>query len=117
MWMWVLGSVVVISTLMMIFTNLWTQRFDMVRALRKASAIHDAPQVYQMMPIGRVLWLHVDIPQMTLQADIADKLGVDSTEIRAHIQKLKRWEALGFIPREEYPKHLLRYYWHTEGEL
>lgn len=117
LWMWVIGSAIVISALMLVFTNLWTQKFDMVRALRKASAIHDAPQVYQMMPWERVVWLHVVIPQMLLQAEIADKLGVDSASLRTQIQKLKRWESLGFIPREEYPKHLLRYYWHTEGEL
>lgn len=92
---------------------------DMVRAMRKAGAIHDPPQVYQLVPLQRVLILNVEIPQMEALHNIVLNVGVEeeAARLRNHIEKLKRWESLGFVPREEYPSHLLRYYWHTEGEL
>ncbi len=118
-WAWVIGSVVVISAVVLVLAHLWTQTFDMVRAQRKASAIHDAPQVYQLVPWERAVWINVIIPQMQAQAAICHAVGAQySAEILTEqAAKLKKWETLGFIPREDYPPHLLKYYWHEEREL
>lgn len=118
-WAWILGSTVVLSIGIVLFAHVWTGSLDMVRAMRKASAIHDPPQVYQLVPMQRVQWLNVDIPQLEALAAWHRYDGVDEVadSLEKQIEKLKRWESLGFIPREEYPPHLLHYYWHTEGEL
>ena len=118
-WMWVLGTLIVVSSGIFIFSHIWTQKMDMVRALRKASAMHDAPQVYQIVPLERVIWIHVIIPQMEAQAAVCRAVGAvtEAEKMEQKVKQAKRWESLGFIPREEYPEHLLHYYWQTEGAL
>lgn len=118
-WAWVLGSTVVVSSGILAFAHVWTQKMDMVRALRRASAIHDAPQVYQLVPFERVVWLNIVFPQMEAQAAMCAAIGAkgEEQELREAVKRLKRWESLGFVPRAEYPPHLLRYYWQEEKEL
>lgn len=117
LWFWVAGTALLIVAGILLFAHIWTNKLDMVRASRRASAIHDPCQVYQIHPYERVIWLTVTIPQLVLQAQIAAKLGLDTSEISAAIGKMRRWEELGFIPRDEYPPHLLHYYWHEGAPL
>ena len=117
LWAWVAGTGVAVAVAILLFAHIWTNKLDMVRASRRASAIHDPCQVYQIHPYERAIWLNVTIPQLVLQAQIAAKLGLDTSEISAVIGKMRRWEALGYIPRDEYPEHLLQYYWHEGAPL
>lgn len=118
-WAWVLGTMLVVGLGIVWFANFWTHKMDMVRNLRRASAIHDPPQVYQLVPWERVVWLNIIIPQIEAQACALTSLGRDdkASELLKQVEKLKRWESLGFVPREDYPKHLLHYYWHEEAAL
>lgn len=117
LWIWVAGCALLTVLGIVIFAHVWTNKFDMVRAARRASAIHDPCQVYQMHPYERAIWLNVTIPQLVLQAQVAAKLGLDTSHISTVIGKMRKWEALGYIPREDYPEHLLHYYWHEEAPL
>lgn len=116
---WVLGSAIVITAIVLLFAHLWTQTFDMVRAMRRANAVHDPCQVYQIHPYERAIWLNVTIPQLEAQAAICANVGasVHASELLIVVAKMRRWETLGFIPRADYPKHLLHYYWHEEAPL
>lgn len=119
LWAWVVGCVVLVALGIVGFAHLWTNQFDMVRAARRASAIHDPCQVYQMHPYERAIWLNVTIPQMEAQAAICEHVGATkhAEELLTVAGRMKKWEALGYIPREDYPAHLLHYYWHEEAPL
>ena len=117
LWAWIVGTFLVASVAILIFANLWTHQLDMVREMRRASAVHDPPQVYQMVPMQRVMLQEVDLPQMLAQAQILESLGQNekAMDLRRRIERVARWESLGFIPREEFPENLLPYYLHEEG--
>lgn len=119
LWAWVVGCVVLVAVGIVSFAHLWTNQFDMVRAARRASAIHDPCQVYQMHPYERAIWINVTIPQLRAQMGICEAVGApfSAAILKDTIEKMKKWEALGYIPREDYPAHLLHYYWHEEAPL
>lgn len=117
LWLWITGIALLIVAGILLFAHLWTNKLDMVRASRRASAIHDPCQVYQIHPYERAMWLNVTIPRLRVDAQVAEKLGVDAKPILEVIGKLERWEKLGYIPRAEYPGHLLPYYWHEGAPL
>lgn len=114
LWAWVAGCSLVLLVGILVFAHLWTHSFDMVRAMRRAYTVHDPCQVYQLWPYERTMWLNVLIPNLEAQSAIALNVGATKHAeiLLEQVGKLRRWEALGFIPREEYPEHLLGYYLH-----
>lgn len=117
LWAWIGAIAVIIVVGILVFAHLWTNKLDMVRAARRASAIHDPCQVYQIHPYERAIWLNITIPRLMMEVEVARKLGIDPGHLLAVIDKMQRWEKLGFIPRNEYPEHLLPYYWHEGAPL
>ncbi len=119
MWMWILGCALLTVAGIISFAHIWTNKLDMVRAARRASAIHDPCQVYQMHPWERVIWLNVTIPQVEAQSKMMLHFGEEAhaMALLEVVVKMRKWERLGYIPREDYPAHLLHYYWHEEAPL
>ena len=118
-WLWVVGSALVVTLVIFWFAHVWTNSMDMVRALRRASAIHDPCQVYQLAPWERAVWINVLIPQLECQIAVANAVGArdSAANLQRQVEKMRRWESLGYIPRDEYPRHLLKYYWQTDEPL
>lgn len=116
-WAWALGIGMLLLAAVVVFAHLWAHSWDMFRGLRRAQTVHDPTQVYQLVPLHRIAWLHATIPHMESQLAIHDALGIPSQWLRDEIERLRRWERLGYIPRGEFPPHLQKYYWHNEAEL
>lgn len=93
-----------------LFANLWTVGLKMIHASRTAAVLHDPMQVYQFTPWERVVWRYAMIPQMRHQAALGRQLDTPDPDLEARIEQLEKWEALGYIPKEDYPADLQHLY-------
>lgn len=102
---WIIGMVIILLIASLTVSNLWAGPLRMVAAVRGSQALHDPVQVYQLTPFERFLWVNAMIPQMEHQLSLRpDPL------FEYQINRLKRYAQLGYVPRDEYPQFLLRYY-------
>ncbi len=115
---WAAVSALVVGLLVVVAANLWAGRLDMIRAMRASGAFHDPTQVYQFTPWERIIWRNAMLPQMRHQASLGRSTGAPGTEdLEEQIQRLEAWEALGYIPKAEYPEDLVQYYYGKGGRL
>lgn len=99
--------------------NWWAGPLRMVHAIRSSQATLDPTQVYAMTPWERIVWREAMLPQMRNQALLCRRLGHEDLcqDLLDQVERLAGWERRGYIPREEYPEDLQRYYLGNGGPL
>ena len=96
--------------LVLFLAHIYIRMLEMNRTQKRAELELNPYAVYAFGPFEEVLWRTLHIP--TLEAawiNIPDD-NPKKKEIGELLNKAKKWVDLGYIPREDYPKHLLGFY-------
>jgi len=111
-------------------SHIYTSTMEMYRSEKKAEIILNPYQVYAFQPFWEMWWRDIYIPQMKSQLvtlkylqSIEEKKNKENCEtvqyynltneinyLESEIKKVECWLDLGYIPKEDFPKHLKKYY-------
>lgn len=91
---------------------------DGYHAETAAQVAHNPTQTYAYNPFQQVEHKQLRIPKLRAIAAIAEDHDPEAAaELREAIDRWERWVDLGYIPRDEYPEHLLHHYLSDGGRL
>jgi len=89
--------------------HVYVKKFEMYRTEMVAERMFNPYAVYLIGPFEEMLYRTMTIP--TLEAAwLSMPEGDDKIRIGEQLDKAKKWVDLGYIPKEEYPEHLMKYY-------
>jgi len=111
-------------------SHVYTTTMEMYRSEKKAEIILNPYQVYAFQPFWEMWWRDIYIPQMKAQLvtlkylkSIEEKKNKENYDtiqyhnitneinyLESEIKKVENWLDLGYIPKEDFPKHLKKYY-------
>jgi len=89
--------------------HVYVKKFEMYRTEMASEITLNPYSVYLIGPFEEMLYRTLTIP--TLEAawmNLSDS--PEKERIGQQLQKAKKWVDLGYIPKEDYPKHLLKFY-------
>lgn len=80
------------------FAHIYNDYFEMYKHKKLVEVtLYNPYQVYAFSPFEEVVWRTIYIPMLE---EIGSK----------NVDKIKRWLDLGYIPKEDFPDHLKKYY-------
>jgi len=89
--------------------HIYMTKMEMYRTEFLAERILNPYTVYAIGPFEEMLYRTMTIP--TLQAAYASMPeGKDKEEVKEKLEKAKKYVDLGYIPKDDFPKHLKKYY-------
>jgi len=112
-----------ITFLILLGAHFYIKILEMYRTEAKANMTYNPYQVYAFQPFWEMWWRDVYIPQMKSQLSVLktlyrneknydekNRLESDIKYMDSEIKKVQNWLELGYIPKEDFPKHLKKYY-------
>jgi len=98
-----------IMILIWFFAHIYIKIFEMYRTETRADMMFNPFCVYAFGPFEEMLWRNVQLP--TLEAAWASMPdGERKDKIKKELDKARKWVEMGYIPKEDFPKHLRKYY-------
>ncbi|KYK21160.1 hypothetical protein AYK21_05360 [Thermoplasmatales archaeon SG8-52-2] len=98
-----------IFLLVWLAAHIYVKKFEMYRTESLADKIYNPYSVYAIGPFEEMKYRNFDIVIMeALYDNLPD--GSKKHELGEQIKKVKRWCDLGYIPKQEFPQHLKKYY-------
>ena len=89
--------------------HIYVHIFEMYRTETMAEYTYNPYAIYAITPLLEMEFRHSRIPTMEgIYATMTE--GVEKEKLKLDIDKMKKWCDLGYIPKEDYPEHLLHYY-------
>jgi len=90
-------------------SHIYVKKMEMYRTERRAEVLFNPYAIYAMNPFQEMTFKHMYLPMME-SICIALPEGKDKEKMKKNVAMVKRWCDKGFIPKEDFPKHLKRYY-------
>ena len=105
----------VIMFLILAFSHIWMNKWHMYAPQKMAEAILYNPYaVFAYTPFQEMWFSHIYIPIMEALYDtIQDE--EKKKKFKKSLELVKKWTKLGYIPKEDFPEHLKKYYIFDEG--
>jgi len=89
--------------------HIYIKKMEMYRTEFLAERILNPYGVYAIGPFEEMLYRTMTIP--TLEASyVSMPDGKEKHEVKKKLDLAKKWVDLGYIPKEDFPKHLKKYY-------
>jgi hypothetical protein len=89
--------------------HIYMSKMEMYRTESLADRILNPYAVYAIGPFEEMLYRTMTIP--TLEASyMAMPEGKEKEEVKKNLEQAKKFVDLGYIPKEDFPKHLKKYY-------
>lgn len=108
-WVGVPLVLIVIMLLIWLGAHIYVKKLEMYRTEWVAERIYNPYAVYAIGPFEEMLYRTMTIP--TLQAAYATMPeGKEKKEVKEKLEKAKKYVDLGYIPKEDFPQHLKKYY-------
>lgn len=100
---------ILIVLLIWLAAHIYVRIFEMYRTETMADITYNPYSIYAIGPLQEMEFRYSRIPTMEgIYAMMSD--GKEKEKLKSDMEKMKKWCDLGYIPREDYPEHLLRYY-------
>jgi len=100
---------VFIGFVILVFAHVYLRVFDMYRTEAAAERTLDPYMIYAFSPIGEMMLRCVYLPVLYGLYNLSDD-GVDKYKMKGFVDVVENWVSLGFIPKEDFPEHLKRFY-------
>jgi hypothetical protein len=108
-WVGIPVLLILILLLIMFGAHIYMSKMEMYRTEHLAERILNPYAVYQIGPFEEMLYRTMTIP--TLEASyMAMPEGKEKEEVKKNLDRAKKYVDLGYIPKEDFPKHLKKYY-------
>jgi len=98
-----------IFLLVWLAAHIYVKKFEMYRTESLADKIYNPYSVYAIGPFEEMKYRNIDIVIMETLYDILPDSNKKQV-LGEQIKKVKRWCDLGYIPKQEFPQHLKKYY-------
>jgi hypothetical protein len=100
------------------FAKIWVDLLETYKNQVRAQTALNPKQIYQIPPFQEMAWRHIHVPRMRSHARLLEDAGDTnlSEDLYREADRLERWVQLGYIPRDDFPDHLLDHYLADEGE-
>ena len=92
-----------------LISHLYVKKMEMYRTEFLAEKILNPYGVYAIGPFEEMKYLNMDIVIMEALHELLPE-GQKKVALREHIEKVKGWCRLGYIPKKDFPDHLKKYY-------
>jgi hypothetical protein len=99
----------VIILLIWLGAHVYVRVFEMYRTESVADMMYSPYSIYAMSPKDEIYLRDVNLPMMEAMEKILPE-GKQKKDLEQEIQKIKNWCEKGFIPKEDFPQHLKKYY-------
>ena len=98
-----------IFLLIWIASHIYVKKMEMYRTESLADKIYNPYSVYAIGPFEEMKYRNFDIPIMEGIYNALPE-GEKKKQLKEQIERVKKWCDLGYIPKQDFPKHLRRYY-------
>ncbi len=89
--------------------HIYIKKMEMYRTEALAEKIYNPYTVYAIGPFEEMLYRYTTIPTMEgIYHSLPD--GDAKEQLKQKIDKAKHWVEIGYIPKEDFPEHLKKYY-------
>jgi len=90
-------------------SHIYVKKMEMYRTEKRAEVLFNPYTIYAMNPFQEMTFVHLHLPIMeSVCATLPE--GEDKEKMKKNVTMIKRWCDKGFIPKEDFPEHLKRYY-------
>jgi len=100
---------IIVLVIIWIAADIYVKRLEMYRTEFLAERILNPYTVYAIGPFEEMKYRNMEIPIMEALSKVLPE-GNDKKEFDKHLEKVRKWCNLGYIPRKDFPEHLEKYY-------
>jgi len=93
-----------IAAVLLFAAYIWMDRLEMYRSELKAAKTYNPYAVYALQPYEEMWFRLWFIPMMKYALD------EDKDHLKENLEKVEEWVERGYIPKEQFPEHLKKYY-------
>lgn len=97
-----------IVLLIWLCAHVYVQKLEMYRTESLADKIFNPYTVYQIGPFEEMKYRNMELPIMKSLCDVLN--GDEKKEMEEYVKRVEKWLELGYIPKEDFPEHLKKYY-------
>lgn len=95
--------------LILIGSHIYVCKLEMYRTEHGAEILYNPYSIYQISPFEEMLHRNISIPTLIgIYSVMPD--GKEKEQVKKSLDDFKKWVDLGYIPKEDFPDHLHRYY-------
>ena len=105
-WLGVASIFILIMLIIWISAHIYVRVFEMYRTEKSAEMMFNPYGIYAFSPFQEAWFRNYHLPILKALA----KEHPDDQELKDALQKVERWLHLGYIPKDEYPEDLKKYY-------
>ena len=99
----------IIIFLIWLGAHFYIKKMEMYRTEKRAEMMFNPYQVYAIQPFQEMWFGHIYLPTMKGIVDLLPE-GNEKEEMRKEYEMVKNWIEKGFIPKEDFPAHLKKFY-------
>jgi hypothetical protein len=100
---------IIVLIIVWIAADIYVKRLEMYRTEFLAERILNPYSIYAIGPFEEMKYRSMEIPIMEALSKLMPP-GVDKKQFDETLMKVKKWCDLGYIPKDDFPSHLKRYY-------
>lgn len=98
-----------ITFLIWLGAHIYVRVMEMYRTEKRAEIILNPYNVYHFNPFQQMRFMHMFIPILeSIYATMPE--GEEKEKTKKTIEKVRRWAKEGYIPKDDFPQHLKKYY-------
>jgi hypothetical protein len=92
-----------------LISHIYVKKMEMYRTEFLAEKILNPYSVYAIGPFEEMKYMNIDIVLLETLYELLPE-GQKKVALKEHIHKVKNWCRLGYIPKNDFPDHLKKYY-------
>ncbi len=99
----------VVFLLVWLASHIYVKKLEMYRTESVADKVYNPYAIYAIGPFEEMKYRNMDLVIMETLYDILPQ-GKKKEELKQQIERVRSWCDLGYIPKNDFPKHLKKYY-------
>lgn len=99
---------VIIVLLIWLAAHIYVQKLEMYRTESLADKIFNPYTIYQIGPFEEMKYRNMELPIM--KSLCKGLKGDEKKEMEEYVKRVEKWLELGYIPKDDFPEHLKKYY-------
>lgn len=101
---------VMIVFVIMLGAHLYVKKLEMYRTEQMAEVMFNPYSVYALAPFQEMIYSYSAIPMMKALLTTLSKDSSEYKELKTKLGRFEEWCVLGYIPKEDFPDALKKYY-------
>jgi len=90
--------------------HIYVRKMEMYRTEQAAEVTYNPYSVYAISPFQEMIYSYSAVPMMKALLKILPEDSKEYEDLKNHLEKFENWCKLGYIPKDDFPEELRRYY-------